>query len=202
MVSCLVCNQSVYMNAHRIKAGAKFCSREHANIHQGRKKLSYTCKVCGKSFLKSPSFEKFGKVTYCSQKCYHADPETTARLIANNHKLQEGKRTKLETAGYGLLDSLEVSYIPQRLIANKFCVDALVNDSLIIQFDGDYWHGNPSLYTNPDARQLRRMRLDKSQDAYLRKCGFTIIRIWESEIRESVSRVKERIISAIPTASA
>jgi very-short-patch-repair endonuclease len=53
----------------------------------------------------------------------------------------------------------------------------------VVQFDGDYWHGNPAKYPNPTSRQKKCMALDRSQDAYLRACGYEVVRVWESELR-------------------
>ena len=55
---------------------------------------------------------------------------------------------------------------------------------MIIQWDGEYWHGHPSKLKDgiPDKRQNRRMKYDKSQNMYLTKCGYKILRFWESEV--------------------
>jgi len=46
------------------------------------------------------------------------------------------------------------------------------NDTLpIIQWDGSYWHN----------KQKRKM-LDKSQDAYLFRCGYTVLRFSDNQV--------------------
>jgi len=72
------------------------------------------------------------------------------------------------------------------MIANKFTVDAYLPDlKLIIQFDGDYWHGNPSYYDKLNALQIKNQLRDKSMDNYLIKCGFKIMRFWEHDIKSN-----------------
>jgi very-short-patch-repair endonuclease len=113
---------------------------------------------------------------------------------------QQKKSTpnKLEILGYSLLDETSLEYIPQHLIAKKFCVDALIPSlDTIIQFDGDYWHGNPAKYTALDHRQERRAKLDKSQDAYMAKCGYTVIRFWESDIKRNIDHVRQVLSSLV-----
>ena len=44
-----------------------------------------------------------------------------------------------------------------------------------------------------DSRQDKRMKLDKSQDAYMKKCGCTILRFWESEVKNNREDVYENI---------
>jgi very-short-patch-repair endonuclease len=119
-----------------------------------------------------------------------------------NAKLQEGKPTRLEVTGYAMLDEMGIDYLSQYVIGGKFCVDAFIEKSgLVIQFDGDYWHGHPIRFPNPDTRQRRRMNLDHSQDAYLKRCGFRVLRIWESDIIQSPQSMRDRIALALSEGS-
>ena len=65
----------------------------------------------------------------------------------------------------------------------------------MVQFDGDYWHGNPASFPDPDQRQRKRMALDKSQDAYMSACGYRVVRFWASEI----TKQPEYVISTLQT---
>ena len=96
---------------------------------------------------------------------------------------------------YDLLDEMGVSHLRQHLIGGKFCVDAFVPAAAtVVQMDGDYWHGNPRRYPNPDSRQRKRMSQDRSQDAYMAACGYTVVRIWESELRDDSEAVRRRLL--------
>ena len=115
-----------------------------------------------------------------------------------NFDQQKLKPNNLEKLGYSILDEIGIEYTPQYLIAKKFCVDAFAEaHNLIIQFDGDYWHGFPEKYPEPDKRQQKRMNIDKSQNAYFKKCGYKVIRIWEHQLRKQPDQVKQLLISAI-----
>lgn len=109
-----------------------------------------------------------------------------------NNLQQDGRATKLEMAGYALLDSLGIEYERQAIFNGKFSPDAMITSArLIIQFDGDYWHDRKG--TSTEARILRRVALDQSQDAYIRACGWQVVRIWESELKASPAQCAERI---------
>jgi very-short-patch-repair endonuclease len=190
-VTCTLCGVAFYVPLARAKRQkVYFCCNEHHNEWQGRNKTKHKCKICGSNFQWSPSRVKANNVTYCSLICRNADPARREMLIKMTAKQQQLNPNKIETIGYSILSDLAIPYEPQSVIAGKFCVDALLPQlKTIIQFDGDYWHGNPSKFPELDARQTRRSKLDKSQDAYLRKCGYTIIRIWETDLlkhRQSV----------------
>lgn len=199
-VPCALCGAGVYLPTNRLGTARRyFCNAAHANEWQGRNKTSHACKTCGKTFRWSPSRHKAHAITYCSLACRDADPERREQLIAMNATLQLGKPTRLELAGYALLDRIGAAYVRQHVVGGKFTVDAFLPESrVVVQFDGDYWHGNPDCYETPDKRQQKRMNFDRSQDAYMRKCGYRIVRVWESTLRkdpESVERLIRQTVS-------
>ena len=180
---CEWCKQE-FAGAPSITAERRFCSHACHTEWQGRNKDTFTCKVCKQPFRWSPSRKKAQNPTYCTIKCRNADPDFQTRLIANCAKQARTSRNRLEAFGYKVLSDAGIVHLEQQVLYGKFVVDALlVGVSVVVQFDGDYWHGNPALYPDPSPRQKRRISLDKSQDAYLRACGYEIVRVWESEIR-------------------
>lgn len=192
--ACAICGVSVYIPAARFGQDHYFCSRDHANEWQGRNKTTHTCKMCEKTFRWSPSREKAYNITYCSIPCRDADPERRTMLIGMNATQQRLHPNHVERAGYAILDGLGLAYERQHLIGGKFCVDAFVPTlGLVIQFDGDYWHGNPTAFPDPDRRQRKRMQLDQSQDAYMAACGYRVVRIWASDIQRRSASVIARL---------
>jgi very-short-patch-repair endonuclease len=194
--TCATCGTVFAVNRARIDQ-ARFCSRACRYASQ-RDPIPCTCKMCGKTVLRTPSHHAAVKTTYCSPACYMADPDRAARQVNMNGLQQQRYPNRLEQAGYALLDQLGSAYEPQYVIAGRFCVDAFVPTAkLAIQWDGDYWHGNPALFPEPDARQCRRRGLDKGQDAYLARCGYRVLRIWESELAPDPEAVARRIAEAL-----
>lgn len=166
------------------RMGKKFCSHACSTAWQGREKDTFTCQVCSQPFRWSPSRKRAQNPTYCTLKCRNADPEYQAKLLANCAKQATVSRNRLEAFGYKVLSDAGVTYVEQQPLYGKFVVDALlVGELVVVQFDGDYWHGNPAKYPNPTSRQKKCMALDRSQDAYLRACGYEVVRVWESELR-------------------
>ena len=181
--ACAVCGGAFYVAASRPAHQGRFCSTACHDVHQGRGKTDHVCKVCSGAFRWSPSRTAGGNynVTYCSLPCRNADPARRAQLLAMNEALQTGRTTRAEVAGYALLDSLGVDYQRQATFNGKFTPDALIPCArLIVQFDGDYWHDRAGTSTEP--RILRRVALDRSQDSYVRACGWTVVRLWGSDL--------------------
>lgn len=96
---------------------------------------------------------------------------------SNQRKHPSGLERKL----YGILDSLDVSYERQVVIKDNFIVDVQIGN-LILEADGDYWHGHPRFNPFTD-RQKAQQRRDKARNAYLTACGYVMERIWGSDIK-------------------
>lgn len=194
-IKCKHCNKDFYVSRCHVnnRYGKGYCSKQCHVLHQGLNKNTWVCKICHKEFKWSASR---GKGKYCSIDCRNKCPEWKLNaVIAGNIKQQNNKGyTKLELKGYNILDGLGIDYRKQAIINGKFTVDVLVEDKkLVIQWDGDYWHGWSGLGKTLDNRQLKRMSLDKSQDAYLIACGYTVIRFWEHEVNGSPQLVVDKI---------
>jgi very-short-patch-repair endonuclease len=181
--SCEICGGEFYVAASRPAHQGRFCSTDCHDAHQGRNKTEHTCKICGSTFRWSPSRTASGshRVTYCSLACRDADPERLAQLREMNTSLQLRRTTRIEAAGYALLDDLGIDHQRQVSFNGKFTPDALIPTAqLVVQFDGDYWHDRAG--TSSEPRVLRRVALDRSQDAYARACGWEVVRLWGSDL--------------------
>jgi DNA mismatch endonuclease (patch repair protein) len=175
-----------------------FCSTDCHDSYQGRNKISYTCKICGVLFKKSPYARKLPyPVTYCSWACRDADPAKHQQLLRMNEDQMLKRPTRAEVAGYALLDSLGLDYIRQARFAGKFTPDAAVPASrLIVQFDGDYWHDRRG--TSTEARIRRRVSNDRAQDAYIVACGWRVLRLWESDLLKAPDACAAKIKPLLP----
>lgn len=92
--------------------------------------------------------------------------------------------TEPEKRVAAILETLRVEYLPQHAMG-FYTVDFFVPSSnLVVQADGDYWHANPATYPTPSRTQQKQRRLDHSCDSYLSRRGFTVVRLWESDLRD------------------
>lgn len=91
----------------------------------------------------------------------------------------------------------------ERLIGRPDIV--FVRPKIAIFCDGDFWHGRSweerrarlSNGSNPDywiAKIERNMYRDQQVDEALRAQGWTVIRVWESEIRRSPDAIARQIL--------
>ena len=95
----------------------------------------------------------------------------------------------MELSGRRILQDLGVEFNEQVLMFDKFLVDVLLkNISLVIQWDGVYWHS-----------KSKRKALDKSQDRYLNKCGYKVVRITDEQIKNNRDYVYDYLKKTIST---
>lgn len=64
---------------------------------------------------------------------------------------------------------------------------------IIIEADGDYWHGNPnSIYHNQE-KQIIKQKDDRIKDSIAKENGNVIIRFWESDIHNNFNWISKII---------
>lgn len=105
-------------------------------------------------------------------------------LFAGHQKLQKRNPSKLEIKLRQYLDQLNIDYESSATIKPNFVVDIKIGN-LIIEADGDYWHGHPRFEPLTD-RQRNQKRRDESRNKYLAACGYSVVRIWESEMTKEL----------------
>jgi len=130
-------------------------------------KIKRHCFECNKIFETYDYLKKYGTGKYCSTDC---------RMIG----AAKVSPTSIEKKLYNELKARGLLFEKQRLINGKFLVDAYIPSlNLIIEADGDYWHSLPKV-----------VRKDKSENAYLTKCGYNLLRLPEHEINDGSFKEK------------
>jgi DNA mismatch endonuclease (patch repair protein) len=148
------------------------------------------CVVCGTEFEKPASTIARTAALYCSRDCCtrarRNDPVEVERVrqMQRDH-LASRSPTAPERNLYALLDDVvgEGRWSSQYLVFDKWTVDAaLPNLRLVIQADGDYWHGyDPKTHDKP---MVVKNRLnDRRQAMYMEKVGWLLLRLWEHDLK-------------------
>jgi len=101
--------------------------------------------------------------------------------------------SKLETKISDCLDKLNISHVRQFYIGRKIYDIKISNSDIIIEINGDFWHGNPKIYKENDiinhpfksaiAKDL--WEKDRKKKIIAENKGYKVIYIWEKEINEN-----------------
>jgi very-short-patch-repair endonuclease len=98
-----------------------------------------------------------------------------------------------------LLNILGIFYVPHKYmeIDNAYHCDIYIPTmNLIIECDGDYWHGNTEIFGADELtdKQKNQKRRDKLRTKQLNAKGYKVMRIWENEInRMEVIDLKHKL---------
>lgn len=87
-----------------------------------------------------------------------------------------------------LLDELNISYEQEKQIGYYKC-DFVINDNIIIEIQGDYWHGNPLIFKILNHVQQKNKNRDKAKKTYLLNKGYTVNYFWEYDIKNNINDV-------------
>jgi len=101
------------------------------------------------------------------------------------------KDTKIEVKIQNFLKELKIDFIPHKYVSEiKYgyqCDILIPSINLVIECDGDYWHGNLHVYkdwNNLNQKQKISKILDYERTNQLEEKGYNVIRLWESEIKQ------------------
>jgi DNA mismatch endonuclease (patch repair protein) len=80
---------------------------------------------------------------------------------------------------------------------------AWIQRRVAVFVDGAFWHGHPSAFKPGksgdywDEKIPRNVCRDRAADASLREMGWTVIRLWDFEVRRDLGGCLERIAAAL-----
>jgi len=158
----------------KLEGDALLKSQEVAKRPERRKKISDSLKG-------RPKSEAHKKIML----------ETLAR---NRKEILKGNPSKLEYIFADILTSIGVVFIHQYHV-DGFDYDFYIPDkNLLIEIDGDYWHGNPTIYTELNNIQKKNKGLDKLKGIHANKRAINLVRFWEHDINNNRLEVIQKLI--------
>lgn len=112
-----------------------------------------------------------------------------------------GKNTEPENMMRDLLRGLHLRYQPKVYGRPDF---ASKSKKVAVFVDGCFWHGCPKCYIKPRQNHgfwKKKVEKNKTRDRQvsmvLRKDGWTVMRVWEHEVRKNPERTANRIKGAV-----
>lgn len=108
------------------------------------------------------------------------------------------KSTETEIIVANLLKEYNIEFFEQRKIKynskNFYVVDFLIKDTkIIIEANGDYWHGNPKIYPTLNNLQKKWKLEEQKREQNLLSLGYTIFVLWEYDLKNNINSCKKII---------
>lgn len=92
--------------------------------------------------------------------------------------------TKPEMFVYEILKQNETEFIYQYLFNGRYFDFAIPSKNILIEVDGIYWHGKNLADTDLNETQKRTRNNDIYKNILVESSDWTLIRIWEDEIKD------------------
>lgn len=162
--------------------------KNHAKYWAGKKRPDMSKFISEREFVWGDRISKALKGKTSNMKGKKMTEESKKKMSTSAIKriIKRGKPTSIEIKLYDELKRRKIKFEKQYVVNNKFIVDAYIEDlNLIIEADGDYWH------------TLKRVIIkDKAEKAYLTKCGYRLLRIWETDFNngEYINTLNKELI--------
>lgn len=104
------------------------------------------------------------------------------------------KDTSLEQKVEIILKDLGKKYKKQVVLGSEFNFKAdFVIGKIVLEAQGDYWHGNPILFPNPNEMQKLAIEKDQLKKSYFEELGYKVFEIWEYDVITDFPKVKRNI---------
>jgi hypothetical protein len=104
-------------------------------------------------------------------------------------------RSKLEVECYNSICAL-YNNVKASVPINNYIADLIINDSLIVEIFGDYWHANPEIYESEELLKIGKVSdiwdKDKIKIDTYKQLGYKVLVIWEKDwIKDKEGQLKK-----------
>lgn len=147
-----------------------------------------------------------GKYGYrlCDKTTYEKYGEMGADMLIKYERVW-GQETDIEILFKETLEELNIPYQFKYRIYTKNKkpfwfreFDFLINNTnILIEIDGDYWHGNEETQGDLNEFQIENRKKDKIKEDFASENGYRVFRFWGSKIKNSINEVKLNLLEII-----
>jgi very-short-patch-repair endonuclease len=141
---------------------------------------------------------------YGERKCDKTTLETYGKTsvdFLSEYSHQYSKKTSIEVIFEQILQELNIPYQMKYRIYDKEKVNFwfkeydfyIINTNILVEVDGDYWHGNENKFSDLSDFQKQVKINDKIKEDFAKSKGFVIVRFWEEMINKNINEVKKQI---------
>lgn len=111
------------------------------------------------------------------------------------------KKTDIEKIFQIILEELEIPFQCKFRIYDKEKINfwfkeydfLIINTNVLIEVDGDYWHGNESIFNELSDFQKSVQLNDKIKENFANTEGYDVVRFWGSDVKKNSYEVKNKI---------
>lgn len=110
---------------------------------------------------------------------------------------QRVHKTGIEKIIENLLKENNINYKYSFILENRQFDFCLLDYNIIIECDGDYWHGNPKFYPILTEQQKMKQKDDLIKTNIAKENNFFVFHFWEYDINNNLDNIKKQILNKI-----
>ena len=137
----------------------------------------------------------------CDKTTLEVYGKTSAQMLVE-YSHYYNKKTDIEKMFEKILEELEIPYQCKFRIYDKEKIDfwyreydfLILGSNILVEVDGDYWHGNQNVFEDLSEFQKNVQENDKIKENFANSNGYNIIRFWGSDIKKNCDNVKNKLI--------
>ena len=204
--TCIICKKEFTRKAKNAKSCSNECREKHRrNRHKKcreKKERIIKCIYCQKEHRTYKRYTRF-----CSRSC------GSKWIIENTNKFDKwiNSDTKYSVSRNEreLLSLIKMTFNKHNITSHNkanikvnnvlYKPDILINDKIVIEYYGDYWHMNPLCYNKDDYNKNKKKyasdiwKYDNDRKITLEHKGYNIIIVWENDYKTN----KQEIVKAL-----
>ena len=100
-----------------------------------------------------------------------------------------------------ILDKRHIAYLFQEYhyFNDKLYIADFEINNIIIEVQGDYWHGNPQRYNDEQLNDLQQklIQRDKDKKRCFEEAGYNVYYIWEWDLHQNIEKCEQQLIDFI-----
>lgn len=129
--------------------------------------------------MKKINYKKQASKLLAKEKKKARNPFGSSNTLKRNAAKMSKEMTTPEKDLKKILKELKVVFEPQKIVGSKIFDFYVPKSNLLIEVDGDYYHANPSIYSESDqnAIQKRNVKNDKFKETLALGRGYDLIRV-------------------------
>lgn len=111
-----------------------------------------------------------------------------------SYKIKQKKyitSSKVEKKFANVLTKFNIKYKKQYELNGKYYDYYLPEYHLLIEIDGNYWHGNTNYYPILNRIQRNQKIKDKEKNVIAKVFGYDLLRLWEHETKNENKCIKK-----------
>lgn len=107
----------------------------------------------------------------------------------------KNSKTSIELAVEKILKELKIKYVFQKPFGYWIYDFYIPKVKMFIECDGDYWHGNPKIYSKSNLNKIQKNNIanDKRKNDYAKSKKIKMLRFWETTIKNNSDFVRQKI---------